>query len=86
MQNLHNIIEDDLRDIAIQVVDILIDKGYVPDCTDTDDMTEFEVQDIIVEGLMERLPVQPTDAIVNVPIPDDEQVLAELEWNNKPKQ
>ena len=82
---MHTIIEDDLRDIAIQVVDILIDKGFVPDCTDTDDMTEFEVQDIIVEGLKERLPVQPTDAIVNVPVPDDEQVLTELEWD-KPKQ
>jgi|TARA_R100000081_G_C4701233_1_gene107748 hypothetical protein len=84
MQNIRYIIEDDLRDIAIQVVDVLIAKGYVPDCTDTDDMTEFEVQDIIVEGLMEQLPDKPSHPWVLVP--SDEEVLAELGWNNKPKQ
>ena len=80
---MKNIIEDDLRDIAIQVVDILIKKGFVPDCTDTDDPTEFEVQDIIVEGLKERLPKEPSQPWILVP--DDHQVLEELEWD-KPKQ
>tara|TARA_Y100000401_G_scaffold109791_1_gene106344 strand:- start:561 stop:758 length:198 start_codon:yes stop_codon:yes gene_type:complete len=64
---MHKIIEDDLRDIAIQVVDLLIAKGHVPDCTDTDDPTEFEVQDIIVEGLKER--VTPTET----PNPNNEE-------------
>lgn len=50
------IIEDDLRDIAIPVVDLLIAKGFVPDCTDTDDMTEFEVQDALVHALASLLP------------------------------
>ena len=43
--------EDDIRDIAIRIVDNLVELGYVPDCTDTDDEIEFEVQDMIVEEL-----------------------------------
>ena len=77
---MRRIIEDDLRDIAIQVVDLLIAKGYVPDCTDTDDPTEFEVQDIIVDGLTERLPKDPTHPWVFVP--EDAQIIAELGWDN----
>ena len=50
------IIEDDLRDIAIPVVDLLIAKGFVPDCTDTDDMSEFEAQDALVHALASLLP------------------------------
>jgi len=43
--------EDDIRDVAIQITNKLIELGYVPDCTDTDDESEFEVQDEIVEIL-----------------------------------
>ena len=50
------IIEDDLRDIVIPVVNLLIAKGFVPDCTDTDDMSEFEAQDILVHALASLLP------------------------------
>jgi len=46
--------EDDLRDIAIQIVDELVDATIIPDCTDTDDETEFEVQDIILEKLKNK--------------------------------
>jgi hypothetical protein len=46
--------EDDLRDIAIQIVDELVDNGLVKNCIDTDDETEFEVQDIILEKLKEK--------------------------------
>lgn len=38
---------DDTRDVAIRVLDKLVELGFVPDCTDTDDETEFDVQDLI---------------------------------------
>jgi hypothetical protein len=43
--------EDEIRDIAIEITNKLIELGYVKDCTDTDDEDEFEVQDEIVEIL-----------------------------------
>tara|TARA_R110002051_G_C8631229_1_gene484768 strand:- start:153 stop:305 length:153 start_codon:yes stop_codon:yes gene_type:complete len=43
--------EDDLRDIAIRIVDELVDEGLCPDCTDTNDDTEFQYQDIIHKHL-----------------------------------
>ena len=46
---------DDIRDVAIRVVDNLVKQGIIPDCTDTDDDTEFTVQDAIFpEILRER--------------------------------
>ena len=49
---------DTIRDIAIRITDMLVDAGYVPDCTDTNDATEFEVQDSITEILAEHFNVQ----------------------------
>jgi hypothetical protein len=43
--------EDELRDIAIRMVDKLVEQGYVKDCINTDDDTEFEVQDILLDEL-----------------------------------
>jgi hypothetical protein len=43
---------DDLRDIAIRIVDKLVQEGYVKNCIDTDDETEFEIQDIILNELL----------------------------------
>ena len=43
---------DDCRDIAIRIVDKLVQEGYVKDCIDTDDETEFEIQDIILNELL----------------------------------
>ena len=40
-------VNDSTRDIAIRCVDRLVKEGYVKDCTDTNDETEFSVQDII---------------------------------------
>ena len=41
--------EDDFEnlcaDIAINITDFLVNAKYIKDCTDTDDMTEFNVQD-----------------------------------------
>lgn len=38
---------DDTRDLSIKILDELVEKGYVKNCIDTDDESEFEVQDII---------------------------------------
>ena len=38
---------DDRMDIAIKIVNELVSLGYVPDCTDTDNDDEFNVQDVI---------------------------------------
>ena len=42
---------DDLRDIAIRIVDKLVQEGYVKNCIDTDYQDEYEVQDTIVNEL-----------------------------------
>ena len=44
---------DELRDIAIEITNELISLEYIPDCTDTDDESEFNVQDVIVRILKE---------------------------------
>jgi hypothetical protein len=43
---------DDCNDISIRIVDYLVQEGYVKDCMDTDDQTEFEIQDIILNQLV----------------------------------
>lgn len=45
---------DDVRDIAIAIVDNFVDEGLVPDCIDTDDLTEFVYQDSVFDTLMHR--------------------------------
>ena len=45
---------DDIKDLAVIIVGDLVIKGLVKDCTDTDDETEFEMQDSIVETLCEK--------------------------------
>jgi hypothetical protein len=50
--------EDDIRDIAIRIVDKLVLNKYIPDCIDTDDWTEFDVQDLVVDILTESLNTQ----------------------------
>ena len=47
--------EDDIRDIAIRIVDEMVLEELLPDCIDTNNTTEFEVQDIIVEQLTKAL-------------------------------
>ncbi len=47
--------EDDIRDIAIRIVDELVFQGIIPDCTDTNNPIEFDTQDIIVEQLTKVL-------------------------------
>ena len=45
---------DDRQDLAIIITNKLIELGYVPDCTDTDDDDEFIVQDTIADILKEK--------------------------------
>lgn len=45
---------DDVRDIAINIVDNFVAEGLVPDCTDTDDQDEFLYQDSVFDTLMHR--------------------------------
>jgi hypothetical protein len=47
--------EDDIRDVAIRITDKLVEMGIVPDCIDTDDETEFDVQDLIVEEISNQI-------------------------------
>ncbi len=46
-----NATEDDIADIALSIVDKMVTEGLIPDCTDTNDGSEFEAQDIIREKL-----------------------------------
>ena len=49
---------DDTRNIAIRCVDRLVLEGYVKDCVDTNDTTEFSVQDTIHEEINKALNVK----------------------------
>jgi hypothetical protein len=47
---------DELRDIAIRMTDALVEQGFIKDCTDEpDDSTEFDVQDLLLETLIDSL-------------------------------
>ena len=47
--------QDDIRDIAIRIVDELVILGYVPSCIDTDNEDEFIVQDLITSEIEKQL-------------------------------
>jgi hypothetical protein len=49
---------DDIKDLSINILDKLVLEGYIKDCTDTDDQTECEVQDLIIEVLCEKLHIK----------------------------
>jgi len=57
----HGIDYDDTRDLAIDIVDELVLEKLLPDCLDTDDETEFSVQDIIHQKLNELFNLQDED-------------------------
>ena len=57
---------DERQEIAIEITNKLIKLGYVPDCTDTDDESEFEVQDLIANILKRkqlRIKTEPKEPI-----------------------
>lgn len=43
--------KDKIADIALSIVDRFVESGLCPDCTDTDNDTEFRYQDIIREEI-----------------------------------
>lgn len=47
--------EDEIRDIAIRITDKLVELGFVPNCIDSDDESEFEVQDVITEEITKSI-------------------------------
>ena len=49
----HRLEKDDISDIALEIVDNMILEGLIPECTDTENESEFNAQDIIRERLME---------------------------------
>tara|TARA_R110000868_G_scaffold188389_1_gene431122 strand:+ start:1306 stop:1482 length:177 start_codon:yes stop_codon:yes gene_type:complete len=49
---------DDTRDLAIRIVDKLVESGLIEDCIDTDDNSEFDAQDIIHQLLNEKFGVK----------------------------
>jgi hypothetical protein len=48
---------DDVRDLAISIVNRLVEYGLVKDCTDSDDETEFVFQDAISEAIGQELKI-----------------------------
>jgi hypothetical protein len=56
---------DDRMDIAIEIVNELIALDYIPDCTDTDDDSEFNVQDVIERILKESKLRKKEEVILN---------------------
>jgi hypothetical protein len=52
---------DDIKDLSISIVNELVLCGYIKDCTDTDNETEFEVQDIVLDVLAKRFNIDLND-------------------------
>ena len=52
-------LRDDIRDIAIRCVDKMVKEQIIPDCTDTDCDTQFEIQDIIFYIICDFLQTPP---------------------------
>jgi hypothetical protein len=49
---MNTLTEDKAKDLAVRITAELVKQGLVPDCTDTDDETEFAFQDAIEAALM----------------------------------
>ncbi len=44
----------EIKDLSIRITDMLVETGFVPDCTDTYYTTEYDVQDMIADILCEH--------------------------------
>ena len=69
---------DEIRDVAIRSVDRMVDEGIIKDCTDTNDTTEFDVQDIIFDEIKnsthpEMQDIQPGEELVVMKITNPEE-------------
>lgn len=50
----NKISRDERQEIGIAITNKLIEMGFVPDCTDTEDESEFEVQDMVASVIKEQ--------------------------------
>jgi hypothetical protein len=49
---------DDIKDLSIIIVGKMVEEGIIKDCTDTDDQTEFDAQDVIREILCNKFNIE----------------------------
>lgn len=49
---------DDIKDLSIIIVGKMVEEGIIKDCTDTDDQTECDAQDIIREILCKKFNIE----------------------------
>ncbi len=49
---------DDIKDLSIIIVGKMVEEGIIKDCTDTDDPTEFDAQDVIREILCNKFNIE----------------------------
>jgi hypothetical protein len=49
---------DDIKDLSIIIIGKMVEEGIIKDCTDTDDQTEFDAQDIIRDVLCNKLNIK----------------------------
>ena len=49
---------DDIKDLSIIIVGKMVEEGIIKDCTDTDDQTECDAQDVIREILCKKFNIE----------------------------
>jgi len=49
---------EQIKDLSVIIVGDLVLNGLIKDCTNTDDETEFEFQDVIVDSLCKKFKVE----------------------------
>ena len=49
---------DDIKDLSIIIIGKMVEEGIIKDCTDTDDQTEFDAQDIIRDVLCNKVNIK----------------------------
>ena len=52
-KTINDDVQDEINDVSVRITNKLVEMGYVPDNTDTDNEDEFEVQDMI-RGIIEE--------------------------------
>lgn len=52
---------DNIRDVAIRIVDRMVSDGIIQDCIDTDIQTEFDAQDIATQEICKFMKIQETN-------------------------
>ena len=49
---------DDIKDLSIIIVGEMVEEGLITDCTDTEDQSECDAQDIIREVLCKKFNIE----------------------------